>query len=298
MHFFHSFFFQAIAVYDQSITILQELPDSDFHAIANAYSRLGALFEEKGNCEASLHSWKKALKIFSTNAGTDSTVVAEILYHIGKIYDQLENYEKSSSCFSESVKTYRSQDVENEMVAEALGFIGKNYARKKQYSKAVEICTESLRLQKQFAQAEDIARSLVELGNILKTWGKIDQAMQFQKEALRTYEEATGIDTVEVALCEHEIGLLNKQLGETEKALRCFGEALRVHRVHEGDKSLNVANNLFEIGQIYDTFGRKEKSLKCFEECLKIREEMLGDDHLDVMAAQRYVKILSKKIQL
>ena len=106
---------------------------------------------------------------------------------------------------------------------------------------------------------------------------------------MRTYQEARGIDCVEVANCKHSIGILNKQLGKTEKALKCFGEALRIHRVEEGDKSLSVADNLFQIGQIFDSFGKKEQSLKCFEECLSIRKETLGEDHLDVLAAQRYV---------
>ena len=183
----------------------------------------------------------------------------------------------------------RSKSIDNELVGQSLGYIGKNYARKKQYAKAFEMCAESLRLQKQFAQANDIAASLVELGNILKAWGKPDQAIQFFMEALHTYEEAVGIDSLEVAACRHNIGILNRQLGETEEALECLGEALRIYRTKEGDTSINVADNLFQIGQIYDSFGNKERSHKCFEECLKIKEEILGDDHIDVLAAKRMV---------
>lgn len=261
--------------------------------MASAYSCLGALLEEKGNNEASLHAWKQALKLYSSNSGSDSMAVGEILYHLGSLYDELENFDKSTSCFSESVKIFRSKAEDNEMVGKALGLIGKNYARKKQYAKAVELSTESLRLQKQFAQAEDIAGSLLELGNILKAWGKADQASQFFEEALRTYEEALGTEAVEVAACRHNIGILKKQLGESEIALRSFGESLRVYRMKEGDKSLHVANNLFQIGLIYEIQG-ESKSHHCFEECLKIREEILGEEHFDVMAAQRLVNKTTK----
>ena len=190
----------------------------------------------------------------------------------------------------------RAKADDNEMVGQALGYIAKNYARKKQYAKAVELSSESLKLQKQFAEAGSIAQSLEDLGSILRDWGRKEQAIQFFEEAARTYEEAVGIDAVEVATCKQNLGILNKQLGETEAAIRYFGEALQVHRTKEGDKSLNVASSLFEIGQLYDSFGKREKALKCFEECLNIRVEILGDDHLDVMAAERYVNLLNKKV--
>lgn len=285
---------KAIALYDQALSLFHDLSYSDYRAVAGAYSHLGTLFDEKGDIEASLHSWKEALKIISNISGNNSSEVAEILYHIGIVYDQLGNYDKSTKCLSESIKIFRTGTEGDSMIAVSLGYIGKNYMRKQQYAKAVEVSTESLRLKKQHARAEDIAESLVDLGNILDAWGKPDQAIQFFDEALRTYIEALGLDSAEVASCKHSIALVKKSLGETEEALRYFGEALRIHRLKEGDKSLNVADILFQIGQIYISFGDKNKAVKCFEECLRVRKEILGEDHLDVLAAQRFVGNTSK----
>lgn len=276
-------------MYDQALSLYRVLPCNDFCAVAGAYSQLGALFEEKGDIEASLRSWKEALKIVSTKSGENSFEVAKVLYHIGIVYDQLGNYNKATKCLSESVKIFRSISEGDSMVAVSLGYIGKDYMRTKQYKKAVEVSTESLRLKKQHARAEDIALSLVDLGNILKAWGKPNQAIKFLIEAMRIFSEALGLDSVEVALCEHEIGLIKKSLGEIEESLRCFGKALQIYRLKEGDRSLNVADCLFQIGQIYVSIGNNDKPIKCFEECLRIRKQILGDDHLDVLAAQRFI---------
>ena len=173
------------------------------------------------------------------------------------------------------------------MVGQALGYIGNNYARNKQYAKAVEVSSEALRLLKKFAEAGAIAECLVDMGTILKAWGKKGQAVQFFLEALQTYEEIAGLDAIEVAACRYNIGLLHKQLGESESALRHFGESLRVYRLNEGESSLNVANSLFQIGRIYDSFGKKDKSKEIFGKCIEIRESILGDDHIDVLAARR-----------
>lgn len=218
------------------------------------------------------------------------------MFQIGKVYDQLGNVDKSANCFAETVKIFRAKGEENAMVGVALTNIGKNYARKKQYTKAVEVITESLRIQKRYAEAGDIAETLVELGNTLKAWGKADQALKFYEEALKTYEEAAGVDSVEVAGCKHSIGILKKEMGKPESALRYFGEALRVHRMEDGDQNLNVADALFEIGQILDSFGDYDKSLQCYEECHQIRQEALGDEHMAVLAAERYVNLIAKKI--
>jgi tetratricopeptide (TPR) repeat protein len=290
----------AISLYDQAITIYQQIPDIDSAKVVGAYTRLAHLLDEKGNHEASLQSLKRALKLCSDCNGTESVEVAEILHRLGKTYDHLGNYEKSSACFTRSVKIFRSIDDDYGVyISQALSFVGRNYARRKQFGKAVELCTESLKMQKELigeVELVDIAHSLLNIGDIMNQWDKPEQALQFYEEALNSYEEVVGFDSLDVAMCKYNIGVVKKGAGESEKALKCFGEALKIHRTKEGDKSLNVATDLFQIAQIYDSYGNLKKALACFEECVRIRNDVLDEDHLDVLAARRYVSTLRKKM--
>ena len=291
----------AIFFYDRAITIFQKIPDIDSAKVAVAYTRLAHLLDEKGNHEASLQSSKKALKLYSDCSGTESAEVAETLHRLGKTYDRLGNYEKSAACFTRSIKIFRSIDDDYDVyVSQALSFVGRNYARRKQFGKAVELCTESLKMQKELigeVELVDIAHSLVNIGDIMNQWDKPEQAVQFYEEALNSFEEAVGFDSLDVAACKYNIGVVKKRVGESEKALKCFGEALKIHRTKEGDKSLNVATDLFQIAQIYDSYGNRKKALACFEECVRIRNDALDEDHLDVLAARRYVSTLRKKMK-
>lgn len=292
----------AISVYDKAITIFQKFTsDVDSRKVAGAYTRLALLLDDKGNHEASLQSLKKALKLYSECNGTDSVEVAETLHRLGKTYDHLGNYEKSAACFTRCIKIFRSVgDEYGAYISQALRSVGKNYARKKQFAKAVELCTESLKMQKELSgevELVEIAHSLLNIGDIMNQWDKPEQALQFYEEALNSYEEVVGFDSLDVALCKYNIGVVNKGMGESEKALKCFGEALKIHRMKEGDKSLNVATDLFQIAQIYDSYGNKRKALACFEECARIRENALDEDHLDVLAARRYISTLRKKMK-
>jgi len=290
----------AISLYDRAITIYQNNPDINTQKVAGAYIRLAHLLDEKGNYEASLQSLKMALKLYSDFNGTESVDVAETLHRLGKTYDHLGNYEKSAACFTRSIKIFRAIDDDYGVyISQALGFVGRNHARKKQYGKAVELCTESLKMQKELigeVELVDIAHSLLNIGDIMHQWDKPEQALQFYDEALHSYEEVVGFDSLDVALCKYNIGVVNKCLGESERALKCFGEALKIHRTTEGDKSLNVATDLFQIAQIYDSYGNKKKALACFEECVRIRADVLDEDHLDVLAARRFVSTLRKKM--
>ena len=291
----------AIFFYDRAITIYQKIPDMSSAKVAVAYARVAHLLDEKGNHEASLQSSKKALKLYSDCNGTESAEVAETLHRLGKTYDHLGNYEKSAACFTRSIKIFRSiGDDYDVYISQALSFVGRNYARRKQFGKAIELCTESLKMQKELigeVELVDIAHSLINIGDIMNQWDKPEQAVQFYEEALNSFEEAVGFDSLDVALCKYNIGVVKKSIGESEKALKCFGEALKIHRSKEGDKSLNVATDLFQIAQIYDSYGNKKKALACFEECARIRSDALDEDHLDVLAARRYVSTLRKKMK-
>lgn len=286
---------EAIAVYDQSIAIFQKHPeDHDVDILASTYVSLAVLLDEKDDFEASLHSWKNALKLYSELVGSGSDEVAEILFKIGILYNHLQNYDRATSCFSESVRIVRNNGDDDEMVANALCHIAKNYARKRQFARGLEMSMEALRLKKQFCSAPEIASCLVDCGDILDGWGKPDQALRFLDEALRIYREQEDESHVtDVANCKRTLGCVYRQLGDSKTALDLLVGALAQHRA-QGDDTLEVAGDLFEIGQVYDSFGDREKGLKCFEECLKIREEKLGSDHLDVMAAHKSIRKLQR----
>ena len=287
---------QAIAVYDQSIAIFQKHPeDHDVDLLASTYVSLAVLLDEKDDFEASLHSWKNALKLYSELAGSGSDEVAEILFKIGRLYNHLQNYDRAASCFSESVRIVRNNGDDDEMVANALCHIAKNHARKRQFARGLEMSMEALRLKKQFCSAPEIASCLVDCGDILDGWGKPDQALRFLDEALRIYrEQEEESHVIEVANCKQKLGGVYRQLGDSKTALDLLVGALAQHRQSQGDDTLEVADDLFEIGQVYDSFGDRDKGLKCFEECLKIREEKLGSDHINVMAVRKSIKKLTK----
>ena len=65
------------------------------------------------------------------------------------------------------------------MVGLALGCIGKYYARTKQFAKAVEVSFEAVKLLKKFSEAVVTAEAIVDVGTILKGWGRTKYAMHF-----------------------------------------------------------------------------------------------------------------------
>ncbi|KAL3792663.1 hypothetical protein HJC23_009391 [Cyclotella cryptica] len=295
---------EALAVYDEAISILKMLPESNQIIMADVYSRIAEILTCQNKYELSLNTLKCSLKLYSGHYGSDSIKVAETLLQLGHVYNHLDNLEKATGCLLECIKFFRSnpseRNVHNELLmSDAMNRLGKIYARKKVHNKAIELCTESLRIQRQYSSKENfesIAATCVDIGNILSEWDKSDQALQFYEESLRLYEKNSRTDSIEVATCYHGIALANKRMGKSEAALMSFGKALRIHRTKEGDKSLHVANDLFQIGQIYDSFGDTSKAFQCFKECLKTRQDILSDDDLDVLAARRYVDTLRRKL--
>lgn len=292
-------------MYDEAISILQEITGSEDSKVADIYLRMAEILSSQGKFEMSLNTMKQCLKLYDKHCGSDSLNVAKTLIHLGYLYKNLENLDKAKSCFTEGIKIFRSNPSERNadydiLMSHAMGELGRIYGRMKINDKAIELCTESLKILKQQKSKEtdgSVADTCMTIADILSDVGKIQQAARFYEEALYIYEDSFGSESAEAATCHYGIAVAQKKMGDTQGALRNFGKALRIHRA-EGDKTLHVANDLFRIGQIYESYGEIAKSIQCFQECLKIRQANLSADDLDLLAAKRYTDMLQKKFDI
>ena len=61
----------------------------------------------KGDIVEAIAHLSESLRIFRMKQGLDSLDVSAVLYHLGRIYGKKAEYEKSLSCFNESLRIRR-----------------------------------------------------------------------------------------------------------------------------------------------------------------------------------------------
>lgn len=105
-------------------------------------------------------------------------------------------------------------------------------------------------------------------GLILFALGRLNEALQWLQEALRT-TRATGIESF-IPILETELGVVYRRLGEPEITAQYYASALKAweNAGHTGWKA-RLLNNL---GLLYHMTGRLEESYPLLQEALKTSE--------------------------
>lgn len=143
------------------------------------YKNLGAvLYKMGGPIDSTLFYYDSALKI--TNASIGIRDVIDVNYHIGRVYFEEKNYEKSIAHLEESEKLFDSLEGEAPILKMNVLFkLSENYARTNQFKKAFLYNKESTLLQDSLNSASKRA-----LGYKIE-YDKMKSDQQLQEEKMR-----------------------------------------------------------------------------------------------------------------
>jgi tetratricopeptide (TPR) repeat protein len=124
------------------------------------------------------------------------------------------------------------------------------------------------------------ADSLINIGVVLESRNKLDEAMEKFVSALKIYEKAK-VDTG-VASCHQNIGTVLKKQGKLDAALEHARKSLAIRKSKLPHDHAHCGQSHYLIG---DILGRSEKfseALDEFDNALRIRKNVYGEMTLQV----------------
>lgn len=122
-----------------------------------------------------------------------------------------------------------------------------------------------------------------------------ERVLAHYEEAIKHYEIALSLDTLETGKTEevaeilNDIGLIWSLKGEYDVAIEYYEVALKIDIMNFGEESHQVAIRYNNLGVIWSKKGAFDKSIEYFEKALQIDINTLGRQHPEV--ATRYNNI-------
>ena len=168
-----------------------------------------------------------------------------------------------------------------ELQAEMLTVMGRVYHRLDQDEKAQKLLEEALAAGRRALgpEHERVARTLNELGVLLRDRGNIAAAKPILEEALAMRRKLLGNGHKDVAVTLVELGRVCGDQGDDQRAEPLFRESLAIRRKALGEEDHETAVSLSDLAHVLRRRGDLAGAESLFRQALPIFRKTRGENH-------------------
>ncbi|MGE5656330.1 MAG: CHAT domain-containing protein [Actinomycetota bacterium] len=289
-HFWKSQFREAIAVWEQALSIYQQ--NGNRQGEANSLGNLGNAYLSLGQYQQAIGFHHKSV-IIAREIG-HRQAEANALGSLGNTYRSLGQYQQAIAYHQQSLAIAR-EIGHRQAEANALGNLGNAYHSLGQYQQAIAFHQQHLAMAREIESRQGEAISLGNLGIAYDSLGQYQQAIAFHQQHLAMARKIG--DRQGEANSLGNLGLAYDFLGQYQQAIAYHQHSLAIKREigdrqGEANSLNNLGNTLFQIQQ----FTEAEKALR---QAIQIRETLrtnLEDTHqISIFETQRSTYRLLQK---
>ncbi len=288
---------KALACFNEVVHIYGTKDNGRAAKVADALVQKSPLLAD---FDESISSLNEAVNIYQESLGEDVAEIGYAMIMYGKLHEAQHLYDEAMAAFDEALRIFQIVFGEDDInVSISLSKIGNLHARKLEYSEAVYKCKRALKIRVSLGEQEqDIADSVFNIGNILKDWGKADEAVEYFQQALKLFVHLLGEEDVSVAKCEAKLGGIYCDRKDFDRSLSLLHHALRIYEdEHKKDDEHNtLIASLYQcIGNCYYNKGEYDKALENIAKCLQMLKMEYGDDSIEMAAPCDYAGLICQK---
>ena len=240
--------------------------------VARAHYEIGFSLAEKRCWDASIAHWETSQELLVSALGTVE-VVAGILYNIGVVYSEMNEYEQALDSLKQCLRIRGTiHGEEHILYAQTIQKIGDVFLGMSDYHEAMESYNWALDVMytEPAHHRVDIGEILDNKGSIHYSKGEIEEALQCHQDALRSKQVDLGEDHPELAVTFQHIGNCLSDQGNIEDAIVHFEEAIRLKELDPEGGPERDADVLTIEGVLHNLEGSQEQGLECYEKSLQI----------------------------
>ena len=232
---------QAMRFHQRALSIYMALQGNHSNlASADSYNDMGNVFYDRGDFDAALVEFRKALKIQESILGKRNPSLATTHSFIGMSLKRKGN--KSGAL--------------------------------QEYETALAIQEETLG-----EGHVETAMTYENLASVLRSQDNLEGALEMGEKARSTYEKALGVYHPSTATVLQSLGTIHNDLDNVNDALTSYRTALEIREVVLGGAHLSVAESLRSIGILLFEIGDLDGALIELRKAFSIMEPLLGVDH-------------------
>jgi len=213
-------------------------------------------------------------------------VEAELRNTIGRVYEELGDYEKAGAMHREALALRRKLlGTEHVVVAGSLNNLAIVLARQGKLAEAETMFREAQAMRKKLLGNEhaDVAISLNNLAIVLTDLDKLAEAETVLREALATKRRLLGNEHTDVAHSLDSLAWLLQRQDKLAEAETMYREALAMRRKLLGNEHPDVAASLNNLALILEHQGKLAEAETMLREALAMQRKLLGNEHPDAV---------------
>ena len=250
-YYIKSDFVEVYNYWQQSLEIFKSAEDQ--LGISNLNNNIGAVHFNYADYSKALEYYFESLK--AAEKLGDPLRIATALMNIGAVYSEKpvsDTYDKALDYYQRAVPLFE-QTGNLEAMGTAKVNIGEIYLNRKEYTAALSNFEEALTALEQ--SGGNAAFVLINIGKVYVKQGKGEQAIRFQKQAIKSAEQKTS----KLQLVQSQIGL-----GKTYLELERFQSAKEQYEV--AATTASELNMKAELKEAYEGLAKSNAGLNNYDE--------------------------------
>jgi eukaryotic-like serine/threonine-protein kinase len=210
----------------------------------------------------------------------DPVLRASMLRTVGKVYENLGDYEQAEGLFLSALDVRTSVlSPSHPDVLESVQDLGALRRRQGQYEEADSLLAVTLAGWSAGRDADRLGDVLEEITEVRRQQGNLDAADSLANEVLRIRRATFGSRHPKVSHALTALAVVHRERGDHDLAERYHREALRIRRAHFGDEHVYVAETLRNLALVLHSAGRYPEARELYESALEMQVRLLGEAH-------------------
>ncbi|MCX8174174.1 MAG: DUF2791 family P-loop domain-containing protein [Thermoplasmata archaeon] len=215
---------------------------------------------KKGEFQESIRTLEETLGVVGTG---EAVTRAEILMHIGMVYELKGEYRKALEFYLQSHEILKGMEDDSHL-GELYGRIGAAYWFLGNLPKGKEYMEKGLEIRKKHNQKKSIAGGYNNLAVVMEDLGEIDKAIEYYVIARKIYEEigdVSGVSTI-----YHNLAVILFLVGKVEQSIEFYTKSIEIC-LKIGDVP-SAALSIYSLGNTYQDLGEYQKAIEYYRTAL------------------------------
>ena len=212
----------------------------------------------------------------------DPEVRSELELIVGRVYDELGNYDAARPLAERSLATRRLlHGDDHPSTAESMEFLATTHARQAEYAQAESLYRMALAIERRHRNPHHprLAAVGANLAGVLSHLGAFAEAETLYREAIAIDSYAYGEDHWETAQDLNNLAVHLGRAGRHEEAETLDREALRIRRLHAEDRPTELAMSLHNAAHGLVARGRSAEAIPLYRESIALKRKLYEANH-------------------
>ena len=249
---------------------------------ADVRETLGETYNTLGEFAKTEEQLKRALELRLAQLGPLHSDTGTTYGALSRLYHQTSRYDEAIDAATKGIAAERAAPGPRHIrLAERLNDLGYAYYFAGKPEQAETPVAEALEIGHAWPEGPTypLGESLLLMGNIRASEGKLDEGAKLLEEALDVAVKVLGPTNTEADNARNALAMVLMQQKAFDRAEKLLLEVLENTRKALGPKHPTVAVTLENLGNIYYQQGHLDKTIEMLDQVAAIRREVLGPEN-------------------